>query len=340
MQGSKSDIQKLKSLFSMRTDPGSRYLVVLLAVLIGFFSLILPGQFFRTANLQSIAFQVPELGLLSIAMMIPLLSGGINLAIIATADLAGILTAFILTRFIPAGAEGAVPVLVIVLALAMGLALSLLVGLLNGWIIAYLGVSPILATLGTMTLIEGINMASTKGYVISGLPEPVLFIGNGVVAGIPMPIVVFAGTAFLVALVLRRTSLGVSIYMMGSNEKATLFSGIDIRRVILKIYTLSGLLCGVAAIIMISRFNSAKAGYASSYLLVTILAAVLGGVDPFGGFGEMMGLILALLILQVLSSGLNLLGMSAHLTIALWGGILIFVLFVNLLRERLSRIRV
>jgi simple sugar transport system permease protein len=222
----------------------------------------------------------------------------------------------------------------------MGLALSFLIGLLNGWIIAYLGVSPILATLGTMTLIEGINMASTKGYVISGLPEPVLFIGNGVVAGIPMPILVFAVSAFLVALVLRRTPLGVSIYMMGSNEKATLFSGIDIRRVILKIYSLSGLLCGVAAIIMISRFNSAKAGYASSYLLVTILAAVLGGVDPFGGFGKILGLILALLILQVISSGLNLLGMSAHLAIALWGGILIFVLFVNLLRERLTRIKV
>ena len=340
MQGSRSKTQKLKSLLSLRTDPGSRYLVVLLAALIGFFSLILPGQFFRTANLQSIAFQVPELGLLSVAMMIPMLSGGINLAIIATANLTGILTAFILTRFIPAGAAGAVPILVIVTALAMGLALSFLIGLLNGWIIAYLGVSPILATLGTMTLIEGVNMASTKGYVISGLPEPVLFIGNGVVAGIPMPILVFAVSAFLVALVLRRTPLGVSIYMMGSNEKATLFSGIDIRRVILKIYSLSGLLCGVAAIIMISRFNSAKAGYASSYLLVTILAAVLGGVDPFGGFGKMLGLILALLILQVISSGLNLLGMSAHLAIALWGGILIFVLFVNLLRERLARIKV
>lgn len=340
MQGSRSETQKLKSLLSLRTDPGSRYLVVLLAALIGFFSLILPGQFFRTANLQSIAFQVPELGLLSVAMMIPMLSGGINLAIIATANLTGILTAFILTRFIPAGAAGAVPILVIVTALAMGLALSFLIGLLNGWIIAYLGVSPILATLGTMTLIEGINMASTKGYVISGLPEPVLFIGNGVVAGIPMPILVFAVSAFLVALVLRRTPLGVSIYMMGSNEKATLFSGIDIRRVILKIYSLSGLLCGVAAIIMISRFNSAKAGYASSYLLVTILAAVLGGVDPFGGFGKILGLILALLILQVISSGLNLLGMSAHLAIALWGGILIFVLFVNLLRERLARIKV
>jgi simple sugar transport system permease protein len=339
MQGSKSETQKLMNLFSMRTDPATRYLVVLLAALIGFFSLILPGQFFRSANLQSIAFQVPELGLLSVAMMIPMLSGGINLSIIATANLTGILTAFILTRFIPAGAAGAVPVLVIVIALGMGLALSLLIGLLNGWIIAHLGVSPILATLGTMTLIEGVNMASTKGYVISGLPEPVLFIGNGVVVGLPMPILVFAVGAFLVALVLRRTPLGVSIYMMGSNEKATLFSGIDTRRVILKIYSLSGLLCGVAAIVMISRFNSAKAGYASSYLLVTILAAVLGGVDPFGGFGKMLGLILALLILQVISSGLNLLGMSAHLTIALWGGILIFVLFVNQLRERLTRIK-
>ena len=89
-----------------------------------------------------------------------------------------------------------------------------------------------------------------------------------------------------------------------------------------------------------ARFNSAKAGYASSYLLVTILAAVLGGVDPFGGFGKLMGLVLSLLILQVISSGLNLLGMSAHLTIALWGGILIFILFLNQLMLRLGRVKV
>lgn len=122
------------------------------------------------------------------------------------------------------------------------------------------------------------------------------------------------------SLLLRKTSFGVSVYMMGSNEKATLFSGIRVKRVTLKIYALSGFYCGIAALIMISRFNSAKAGYASSYLLVTILAAVQGGVDPFGGFGKMIGLVLALLILQVISRGLNLLGMSAHLTMALWGG--------------------
>jgi simple sugar transport system permease protein len=339
MRASRSDLQTIIDLFGIRNDPASAYLVGLLAALVGLFSLILPGQFFRSANLQSMAFQVPELGILSVAMMITMLSGGINLAIVATANMAGILTAYILTRFMPAETGGSGPVWVMVAALGGGLTISFLIGLLNGWIIAYLGVSPILATLGTMTLIQGINVAFTKGYVISGFPAAVLFIGNGLVLGIPMPIFIFAGAALLIALLLRRTPLGVSIYMMGSNEKATEFAGIPIRRVILKIYSLSGLLCGVSALIMISRFNSAKAGYASSYLLVTILAAVLGGVDPFGGFGKIFGLVLALAILQVISSGLNLLGMSAHLTLALWGGILIFILFLNQLRERLSRMR-
>jgi simple sugar transport system permease protein len=336
MQKLMSDIQKLVSIIAMRRDPTNAYLLVILAGLIGIFSLILSGKFFSIANLQSMAFQVPELGILSMAMMIALLSGGLNLAIIATANMAGIVAAAILTHFIPEGASGAVPMLIMAVSVLAALAMALLIGLLNGWIIASLGVSPILATLGTMTLIQGLNVSLTKGYVISGFPAPILFIGNGVLFGIPVPVLIFAACALVVSLLLRRTAFGVSVYMMGSSEKATLFSGIHIRKMLFKIYALSGFLCGIAALVMISRFNSAKAGYASSYLLVTILAAVLGGVDPFGGFGKMMGLVLALLVLQVISSGLNLLGLSGHLPIALWGGILIFVLFLNILRARLG----
>ena len=125
--------------------------------------------------------------------------------------------------------------------------------------------------------------------------------------------------------------------MMGSNEKATLFSGIQTKKVLLKIYALSGFLCGISAIIMISRFNSANAAYASSYLLVTILASVLGGVNPDGGFGKVLGLVLSLVVLQVISSGLNLLGFSAHLTIALWGVILIVVISLRHLRSWIGR---
>jgi ribose/xylose/arabinose/galactoside ABC-type transport system permease subunit len=104
----------------------------------------------------------------------------------------------------------------------------------------------------------------------------------------------------------------------------------------MKIYLLSSLLAGVAAVVMMSRFNSANASYAESYLLVTILAAVLGGIDPFGGFGKVGGLVLALIILQVISSAFNLLGLSQFVTIAIWGALLIATsVFALLYRGRL-----
>jgi simple sugar transport system permease protein len=302
------------------------------------FELAIPGQkFLNIANFQSMAFQLPELGILAIAMMIAMLSGGINLSIIATTNMTAITIAYILTRFIAKGGTGAGTVFMMMIAVLAGLLIALLVGLLNGWIIAYLGVSPILATLGTMTLIEGLNISLTKGDVISGFPAPILFIGNGVILGIPMPLLIFALCALVVAVLLNRTPFGLSVYMLGSNTKATLFSGIQTKKVLLKIYTLSGLLCGFSAIIMIARFNSANAGYASSYLLVTILAAVLGGINPDGGFGKILGLVLSLIVLQFISSGLNLLGFSAHLTIALWGAILIAVISLHHLRAWLGK---
>ncbi|GAK59143.1 monosaccharide-transporting ATPase [Candidatus Vecturithrix granuli] len=320
------------------TDPTVKYLLIILVILVLGFELIIPGQrFFKFSTFQSMAFQVPELGILAIAMMITMLSGGINLSIIATSNMTALISAYILTRFIPEGTGAISATLIIITAIAAGLLMALLIGVLNGLIIAYIGVSPILTTLGTMTLVEGLNVALTRGDVISGFPEPILFLGNGKLLGVPMPLLIFAACALIATILLNRTPFGVSIYMLGSNEKATLFSGIQTQKVLVKIYALSGLLCGVSAIIMIARFNSANAGYASSYLLVTILASVLGGVNPDGGFGKIFGLVLSLIVLQVISSGLNLLGFSAHLTIALWGSILIVVISLHHLRGWLSK---
>lgn len=208
------------------------------------------------------------------------------------------------------------------------------IGIVNGFIIAYLGVSPILATLGTMTFFEGISVVITRGYVISGFPKPVLAIGNGTVFGIPVPMLIFIGAAIFVAILLNKTRLGLLTYMIGSNIKATMFSGINVNKIIMKVYIVSGILSGLAALIMVSRFNSAKAGYGSSYLLITVLVSVLGGVNPNGGFGKVSGVVMGLILLQVISSGLNLLGLSAHLTIAIWGGILLAVEGVRLLRNK------
>ena len=134
--------------------------------------------------------------------------------------------------------------------------------------------------------------------------------------------------AALLWLLLERTTLGRSILLLGSNLQATRFSGVNTTRVLITVYVLSALMSWGAALLMMSMFNSAKAGYGESWLLVTILASVLGGINPDGGFGRVIGLVLALIVLQMLESGLNLLGVSSYLTMALWGGVLI--LFIAL----------
>ena len=111
-------------------------------------------------------------------------------------------------------------------------------------------------------------------------------------------------------MILRHTPFGVACAMIGSNLEATRYSAVDTRRVLVGVYVMSSVTCFFAALVMLATFNSASADYAQSYLLVTILAAVLGGVDPFGGFGTVSGLMLALAILQVISSGLNQFGLS------------------------------
>jgi len=241
-------------------------------------------------------FQAPELGLLALAMAIPLISGGLNLAIIATTNQCALLMAFVMKALIPAGAGGPEVALGIAAALASGLTLSVLIGLATGALVAYTGVHPILVTLGTMSIIDGVSIYLTRGTVIAGFPEAFQWFGNGSLLGLPVPFLVLAVAAGLVGLVLRRTPFGVAVHMAGSNLEATRYSGVDTRRVLIGVYTLSSVLCFVAACLMMAYLNSASAAYAQSYLLVTILAAVLGGVDPFGGFGRIAGLMAALAV--------------------------------------------
>ena len=306
-------------------------LLALLAGLALFFSLLLPGSFPTFGTVQSMMFQLPELGLLALAMVIPLISGGLNLAIIATTNQCALLMAWIMKSLVPAGAAGPEVALIVALALLAGLALTILIGFVTGFLVATMGVHPILVTLGTKSLSDGISIWLTRGTVVSGLPESFQWLGNGVVWGVPVPFLVLLAAAVAVGLILTRTSFGISVYMVGSNLQATRYSGVDTRRVIIGVYTLSSVLCFVAACLMLARFNSASAGYAQSYLLVTIVAAVLGGVDPDGGFGRISGLMLALVVLQVISSGCNLLGLSQHLTLAMWGLTLIAVMGVKFL---------
>jgi simple sugar transport system permease protein len=304
-------------------------LLLLLVVLVALFAVLLPATFLRPATLQSMMFQLPELGLLSLAMVIPLISGGINLAIVATANQAGLLMAWILTALMPPDASGAALALWLAGALAAGLILCKIIGLITGLLVAVMGVHPILVTLGTMTLINGFSIYFTRGRTLSGFPEPLILVSNETILGIPISFILFVVIAIVAHVLLTRTPLGIRIHMIGSNLESTRFSGVDTRRVLVSVYLLSSLLCWVAAIVMMARFNSAGADIAQSYLLITILAAILGGIDPYGGFGKIMGLFVALCILQVISSGFNLLGLSPNLTLAFWGLTLLAVMAIK-----------
>jgi simple sugar transport system permease protein len=315
-------------------DPTITLLTVLIVVAVIIFSLLAPNRFLSGDTVRAMAFQMPELGILSLAMMVPLMSGGLNLAIIATANLSALVMAGILTHLIQASSSPLAVSEAIAIALFAGMGTALVIGFLTGIIVAFFGVHPILVTLGTMTLVKGISVLSTSGTVIGGFPPAILFLGNGMLFGIPVSLILFLICASLVAVVLTHAPFGVSLRLVGSNERATRYSGVPTEWVLVGVYVFSSLLCWVAALVMMARFNSASAGYAESYLLVTILAAVLGGVDPFGGFGRVLGLFLSLVLLQVISTGFNLLGFSPYLTAAIWGATMILAILIAVIRDR------
>ena len=278
--------------------------------------------------------QIPEFGFLAIAMMLAMLTGGIDLSVVATANLAGIVAALFLTKYNLFQVGGYEELFTIIVAILSALIISLICGFLNGILVAYVGVPAILATLGTMGLFSGIAIIVTKGYGIVGFPEQFLYIGSGTIFLIPVPMVIFIICALLVVIILNRTKFGFSIYMVGSNPVAARFSGIKNEKVLIKTYMMSGLLAGLASIIMISRVNSVRPGYGEVYLLQAILVCVLGGVDPIGGSGKVSGLVMGIITLQILQSGFNILSFSPFFKKVIWGLILILVMVINFYRNK------
>jgi ribose/xylose/arabinose/galactoside ABC-type transport system permease subunit len=152
---------------------------------------------------------------------------------------------------------------------------------------------------------------------------------SGTILEIPMPLIIFIAVALMVSLMLKKSSQGFKMYMLGSSLLVSRFSGINVNRVLIKTYLLSGLLAGISAIIIISRVNSMRPGYGYAYLLLGVLIAILGGTNPEGGRGGVLGLCMAIVILQVLQSGLNILGFNPFYKKFIWGLILILVMVIN-----------
>lgn len=307
-------------------------LAVFAIVVLVIFS-VMSKSFFSVINFQSMGFQVAEVGLLSLAVMLSMLTGGIDLSIVSIASVAAIVTSQLFKATGAAESTDMTPVLTVVFILA-GVIAGTATGLLNGLLITRLRVTPILATLGTMQLVNGLMVAWTNGQAIYGMPEIFLAIGTGTIFQVPIAILVLIGAALLTAIFMNRTGMGLRLKLVGANPTAARYSGLNNDRVLVLTYLATALLASLAGIIIASRAASASADYGASYVLLAIVICMLAGVNPNGGYATVTGVVLAAFTLQMVASGLNQIGWNTFHYQIVQGVVLIAVIGLSALSER------
>jgi ribose/xylose/arabinose/galactoside ABC-type transport system permease subunit len=306
--------------------------MIFLAVLFVFFFLLLAvfvKDFFTFYNLTNMTQYAVELGLLALAETFVILSGGggIDLSVGSIMSLAAMVIGVLIGR---AGMSMA-------LAVPLGLAAGTFMGYLNGVLISYTMIPPLIVTLATMYGYSSLALLIAVDPRFGANPMPVsnfsdafYFLGQFRIFEIPFQVLCVLIPIVLVLLfLLNRTAFGRRLYGVGSNETAARFSGISVRRVRISVYTLSGFLCALAGWIITSRVASARPDIGSSYLLEAITIAVLGGVSIKGGEGTIGGVILALVIITMLYNGMDISGIQPIWQLGILGVILVGAVLLN-----------
>lgn len=302
-------------------------ILILMALFIAIFLYISVGSpIYSARNIRSLLYQAPEFGILSVAMMLAMLCGGIDLSIVSNANTSGIFAALILTKawFPNLSTPSSIALAVIVALLS-----SVIFGFVNGFLISKLSIPPMLTTLGTMMFYSGIGMALTSGKSIVNLPDALTSFGTMSIGGIPLIYILFFLIVVIVGFILSYTYFGRNIYLYGENNIASRFSGINNEKLTIIIYSLIGLLAGIAGIIIISRVNSSKVGYGDAYLLQTLLVCVIGGINPDGGRGKVFGVFIAIMCMQILGSAFTFWQFSPYARKLIWGSMLVVVMGLN-----------
>lgn len=317
-------MKKLKKRIAGDSNLSALFVIFLITV----FSLrlVVGKTMYTPERLMLMGFQIPEFGLIALGMTFSFLLGGIDLSLVANANLAGIIGAYILAGI---WFPGLPPQLAILLGIVAALAASLVCGILNGVLVAKFSVPPMIATLATMTFYNGIAMALTGGESIIGFPQAFTLFSTSTLLGIPTLFILFALITVVLGFFLSGTGLGRRVYLYGENPMAARFSAIDNEKLIMGVFTLNGFLAGLSGLAIVSRVTTAKVGYGDAYLVQAMLVAIIGGISPSGGKGKISGVIIAIAIIQVLSSAFTIWQLSPYNRKLIWGFVLIFVIFIN-----------
>jgi rhamnose transport system permease protein len=254
-----------------------------------------------------------EVGLIALPMTFVIITGGIDLSVGSIVGLCAITLGYSWKSL-------GVPLpLAIVLAIAVGG----LAGFFNGLLITRIKAPPLITTIATLALYRGIAEGVSQAHSVRGYPEWFYFTGQGQLLGVPTQLWILIVAIIVAGIALDRTIFGRTLYAIGNNETAARFSGMPVDRIKLLVYTLSGLMAGVSAYVLVSRVTTTRSDMGMGYELDVIAAVVLGGTSIFGGSGTIWGTVVGLVMIQLLKDGLALTGVKGDATIIVIGAVLI-----------------
>ncbi|NGP46385.1 ribose ABC transporter permease [Bacillaceae bacterium SIJ1] len=297
----------------------SEYGILLALLLMVVILTMLSPNFLTSSNLLNLFRQVSINAVLAIGMTFVILTKGIDLSVGSILALSGIVAASLSVG----------PDSNLLLGIIAGLAVGLLFGAINGVVVSKFKVTPFIATLGMMAIARGFTYIYSDGQPISGLSEPFLAIGSGSFLGMPIPVWIVIIAFIICSIVLYKTKFGRYVYAVGGNENATLTSGISVNKTLMSVYCISGLLAGLAGVILASRVSSGLPQAGVSYELDAIAAVVIGGTSLMGGRGRLWGTLVGALIIGVLNNGLDLLAVSSYWQQVIKGTIIIIAVLVD-----------
>jgi inositol transport system permease protein len=319
-----------------------KYAIVLIFIAMFVAMTFLTDAFLQPRNLVNVVRQISVVGLIAIGVTMVIITTGIDLSSGSVLALAAVFAASLAQQ--PGWHDAKYPGLVIpvIVPIVVALAIGLLCGAINGALIARFKIPPFIATLGMMTVARGFALIYSNRPV-SGLTDTYNFIGQGEILkvipiqpplGIPIPVIILAVVAISAHIMLNNTRFGRHIYAIGGNEQAALISGLNVGRIKIGVYSIAGLLAGLAGLVLSSRIGSGQAGLAVGYELDAIASAVIGGTSLSGGIGTIWGTIIGALIIGVLNNGLDLLNVSAYWQTIVKGSIIVIAVIID---ERKNR---
>ncbi|RNF71425.1 ABC transporter permease [Marinomonas rhizomae] len=319
-----------------RIPPEVSILLVLVGISIMFEILgwIFIGQSFlmNMSRLQIIVLQVSVIGIIAIGVTMVIITGGIDLSSGSVVAMSAMIAAtFAQSSNWPKVISPALTDLPFVVPLIVGLIVGALAGFVNGWLITKTKIPPFIATLGMMVSARGVARWYTDGSPVSGFTKEFAMLGNALDRW--MPVVIFIVVAIIFHIVMRYTRFGKFTYAIGANPQAARVSGINIDRHLIKVYTIAGLLVGLAAMVAIARIKTAQAGMGLMYELDAIAAAVIGGVSLSGGRGRIAGTVVGALILGVMLSGFTFLRIDAYYQDIIKGAIIVVAVVIDQQRQ-------